>query len=412
MTHLPPRYGLGTHAIHHGEGTDALRAHLHPIYMTSTFSFPDADTGAAIMVGDQPGYTYTRAHNPTIDHLANKYALLEGIGLLRAKPDADPASLVKAIVFASGMGAISSGVFARLRAGETVLAQRSLYNTAFTLFTEVLPRYGMSVAWVDDLTPDGWEAAINANPKATLVYIETPSNPAMIVLDIAAIVELAHGHGLWVMADNTFATPYCQRPLEFGVDIVAHSATKYLTGHGTHLSGVVASTHIDFMDEQVMLMLRTYGGAPSPMECWLGNLGLKTFALRMERHCANALAAARFLAAHPKVADVRYPGLESDPGHAVAKKQMCQFSGMISFELKGGLQAGKRLIEAVRIATIAASLGNVDSLIQLSATMNYAKIPAADRARMKITDGLIRYSVGIEDTADVLDDLGNALDSV
>ncbi|MBI5830343.1 MAG: PLP-dependent transferase [Chloroflexi bacterium] len=413
MSTLPPSYGLGTHAIHHGEGTDALHAHLHPIYMTSTFSFADVDSGTAVMTGQAPGYAYTRAGNPTNEHLAAKYALLEGLDLVRANPQSDPHTLVRAVPFASGMAAISSGVLARVRAGQAVLVQRSLYNTAFNFFTEVVPRYGIETVWVDDLSPGGWEASIRAHANASLLYIETPSNPAMLVLDIPALCDVAHRHGLWVMADNTFATPYCQRPLTLGVDMVAHSTTKYLAGHGSHLGGVVVSPHIEFVDEQVLLMLRNHGGVPSPMECWLGNLGLKTFALRMERHCANGMAVARYLAAHPKVAGVRYPGLPADPGHGTAQKQMPGgFGGMISFELKGGAEAGKALIARLQLATLAASLGNVDSLIQLSAVMNYSRLSAADRARMNIPDGLIRYSTGIEDTADVLDDFDRALSTL
>ena len=409
MNYLPPNYSLGTHAIHTGEGTDALGSHVQPIYQTSTFFFPDVDTAAAVASGAVPGYVYTRFDNPTVAHLARKYAVLEGLGLIRANPHSDPETLVKAIPFASGMAAISSGVLARVRSGETLLAQHSLYNTTYQFFTTVLPRYGIEVVWVEDLSPEGWEAALKAHPKTTLVYIETPSNPAMLVVDIAAVVEIAHRHSAWVIADNTFATPYCQRPLELGLDLVAHSTTKYLSGHGTHLGGVVVSPHIDFMKQEVMLMLKTLGGAPSPMDCWLGHIGLKTFALRMERHCLNAMAVAQYLAAHPKVAAVYYPGLESHPGHAVAQKQMIHYGGMISFELKGGAPAAKALLKAMRLASTAASLGNVDSLIQLSAAMNYAFATPEERARLKISDGLIRYSVGIEEAADVLDDLDQAL---
>ncbi len=409
MSPLPPSYGLGTHAIHHGEDADALGSHLQPIYQTSTFSFPDIETGIAIMSGKQPGFLYTRVDNPNLQHLAAKYALLEGIDLIRAAPERDPASLVRATVFASGMAAISSAILARVRAGETLLAQRPLYNSAYTYFTEVLPRFNIQTAWAEDLTPEGWEAAIKAHPQTSLVYLETPSNPGLTLVDLAAVVEIAHRHNVWVMADNTFASPYCQRPLKFGVDIVAHSATKYLAGHGTHISGVVISPHIEFMTKELALLLKNHGGAPSPFDCWLGNLGLKTFGLRLERHCANALAVAHYLERRPEVAGVRYPGLESHPGHALAKKQMEHFGGMVAFELRGGVEAAKQLLSRLRTATIAASLGNVDSLIQLSSAMNYNAVPLEIRTRMGVPPGLIRYSVGIEDTADILDDLDQAL---
>ncbi len=410
MPPLPPNYGLGTHAIHSGEMADRHRAHVSPIYLSSTFTFPDVETGEAIMGGQQAGYSYSRTGNPNVQLLAEKYALLEGIGLIRANPDRPPEVLVKGMAFASGMAAISSGVLARVRAGETILAQYSLYSTTYTFFTELLPRYGINVAWVEDLSPQGWENALQANPKTSLVYIETPSNPTMMVVDIAAIAGAAHRHGAWVMADNTFATPYCQRPLELGADIVAHSATKYLTGHGTHLGGALISPHVDFVKTEVASMFKNFGGAPSPMDSWLCALGLKTFALRMERHCANAMAIARFLIDHPKVAAVHYPGLESHPGHTIARRQMIGgFGGMMSFELNGGAVAARTMLNATRLAAVATSLGNVGSIIQLVPTMNYALFPPELRARHHITDGLIRYSVGIEETADILDDLDQAL---
>ena len=409
---LPPSYNLSTHLIHHGEGTDALHAHVQPIYLTSTFSFDDVDVATEVMTGRAPGFSYTRGGNPTVQHLANKYALLEGIDLIRAHPDSDPATLVKAIPFASGMAAISAGILSRVRGGDTVIAQRSLYNTTYQFLTNILPRYNINVVWQDDLSPEAWDAALTANPKTTLIYIESPANPTMIVCDIKAISEVAHRHNAWVITDNTFASPYCQRPLTLGVDLVAHSTTKYLSGHGTHLGGAIISRHVDFVMNDVRAMLRTLGGAPSPMDCWLGNNGIKTFGVRMKQHCANADAVARFLASHPKVKDVRYPGLDSHPQHDIAKKQMIHFGGMLSFELHGGADSAKKLMTHLRLASLAASLGTVDSLIQLSSAMNYSFLDRAAQQKMTITEGLMRYSTGIEDTDDVLDDFEQALASV
>ncbi|MBI3243533.1 MAG: PLP-dependent transferase [Chloroflexi bacterium] len=410
MSSLPPNYSLGTHAIHAGEEANAHRAHVGPIYLSSTFTFPDVETGEAIMGGKEPGYSYSRTTNPTVQQLAEKYALLEGIDLLRGKPERPLETVVRATPFASGMAAISSGVLGRLRAGETLLAQSSLYNIAFSLFTEVLPRFNVEVVWVEEASPESWERALKAHPRTSLLYIETPSNPVMRVQDIAALADLAHHHDAWLMADNTFATPYCQRPLDLGADLVAHSTTKYLSGHGTHLGGALVSPHLDFMTKDVADMLKNFGGVPSPMDCWLGILGLKTFALRMERHCLNAMTIAHYLDGHPKVAAVNYPGLDSHPDQATARKQMIGgFGGMMSFELKGGAPAARVMLNALRIPAIATSLGTVGSLIQLSATMNYAAFPPETRARLNVADGLIRFSVGIEDAADILDDLDQAL---
>jgi methionine-gamma-lyase len=231
----------------------------------------------------------------------------------------------------------------------------------------------------------------------------------MAVVDLKPLAELAHHYGAWLAVDNTFATPYCQRPLSLGADIVMHSTTKFLSGHGALTGGVVVSAHPDYVHKTLYTFVKVLGGIPSPFDTWLANLGLKTFELRMQRHCENAMQVARFLATHPAVAEVHYPGLEADPGHSIAAQQMLAYGGMLSFELKGGIQAGTRLMERVRLATLAVSLGMVDTLIEHPASMTHGPVPREDRLNQGITDGLVRLSVGIENLPDILADLEQGL---
>lgn len=402
-------FGLGTLVNHFAEGDYPHRAHVMPIYQTSLFSFPDHATGVAIYDGSMEGYTYTRAGNPNADHFALKVARLEAIDLLDVQKGAQVDDLVAGKAFASGMSAISSAILARVKAGETIIVQESLYSNAFNFLSKIAPRMGIDVVWVKDTSAAGWEAALKANPQATLVYAETPANPMMLVVNLAEVADLAHQYGCWLVVDNTFATPYCQRPLSLGADVVVHSATKYLSGHGVIIGGLVISTHLDFMKQQIPLIMKTLGGAPSPFDTWLANLGLKTFELRLQRHCENALAVAQFLQNHPAVDRVNYPGLESDPGHEIAKQQMHAFGGMVSFELMDGLQGGERLMNRLQLVTLGVSLGNVDSLIQHPASMTHVSVPPAERHKMGISDGLVRFSVGIENEQDILADLEQGL---
>jgi len=403
------KYGLSTLVNHFAEGGYPHRAHVMPIYQTSLFSFPDHATGVAIYDGSMEGYTYTRAGNPNVDHFARKVARLEALDLLDEQDGDQLDEIAAGKAFASGMSAISSAILARVKAGETIIAQESLYSNAYNFLSKIAPRMGIEVVWVKDTTADGWQAALQANPKASLVYAETPANPMMLVVNLAEVAELAHRYGCWLVVDNTFATPYCQRPLSLGADIVVHSATKYLSGHGVIIGGLVISNQIDYMKKDIPLIMKTLGGAPSPFDAWLANLGLKTFELRLQRHCENALAVAKFLQDHPAVERVNYPGLESDPGHGIAKQQMHAFGGMVSFELRDGLQGGEQLMNRLNLVTLGVSLGNVDSLIQHPASMTHVSVPPAERQKMGISDGLVRFSVGIENEADILADLEQAL---
>lgn len=406
MYRISPKDGLNTLVTHYTEAHNPQYAHVTPIYQTSTFNFPDTASGAKIVEGAKPGYYYTRMGNPNLEQFARKVALLEGRDLIKS---AEPEQVVAGQVFASGMAAVSAAILGRVRSGETIIAQAALYGHTFTFLEEMAPRLGMEVAWVPDLDPQGWEAAFRAHPRAVLAYAETPANPTLAVVDLAAVAEIAHHHGAWLAVDNTFATPYCQRPLSLGADLVIHSTTKYLSGHGTIIGGLVVSRHTDFVRSDLRLLLKSLGGVPSPFDCWLANLGLKTFALRLERQCANAQTLAQTLQQHPAVERVYYPGLESHPGHAIARRQMQPFGAMLSFELKGGMDAGKRLLENLRIATLAVSLGNVDTLIQHPASMTHASVPRPKRLEQGISDGLIRLSIGIEDEEDLLEDFDRAL---
>lgn len=409
MPEFSPYHGLGTLAIHFAEGENPFNAHVMPIYQTSLFSFPDHSTGVSIYEGKQPGFTYTRTANPNGDHFSKRVAMLESFDLIREQPAAKIDELVVGKAFASGMAAISSAVLARVKAGETIVVQESLYSNTYNFLIEIITRLGIKVAWVKDTSASGWDAALRANPNATLVYVETPANPTMLVVDIAEVVEVAHQYGCWVIVDNTFATPYCQRPLSKGVDVVVHSTTKYLSGHGVIIGGVVVSRHVDYMRQDIPKMMKTLGGSPSPFDAWLADLGLKTFELRLQRHCENAMAVARYLDEHPAVAQVYYPGLQNDPGHDIAIKQMHPFGGMLSFELKGGLKAGEALMNRMKVATLGVSLGNVDSLIQHPASMTHSSVSRSDRLKMGISDGLVRFSVGIENVDDIIADFEQGL---
>ena len=414
MLKISSTYGISTIVNHCQEGDNPQHAHVSPIFQTSTFGFPDVATGAAIFAGEESGYVYSRAGNPNVNQLAKKYAYLEGLDLIRQQPETEPDEIVAGRVMSSGMAAISSAVMGWMKAGDKAIVQRELYGNAYRFFNEVAPRIGIETIWVDRMDADAWEAAFDAHPDAKLAYVETPANPTLSIQDLQAVAELAHAHNAWAMADNTFATPYHQRPLTLGYDVVAHSTTKYLTGHGVIIGGAIVSRHVDdYMNAKqdgVGLMARVLGPAVSPFDAWLANLGLKTFEIRMQRHAENAMTLARWLETHPQVEKVHYPGLESHPGHEIARKQMFNgFGGMISFELKKGFDAGVAVMNNIQLATLAVSLGNVDTLIEHPASMTHASVPPEERRKVGLTDGLVRLSVGIENVEDLIADLDRAL---
>lgn len=412
MKKINPLSGISTVVNHVSEGFDPSHAHVIPIYQTSTFSYPDVPTGAAISQGREPGYYYTRVANPNAWQLAEKIAYLEGLDLLRSHPSNEPDEVVAGKVLSSGMAAISAAVLGKVRSGATIVVQSALYGHTFNFLNDIAPTLGIKLVWVDDLSPSGWSTVLEEHPETALVYAESPINPTMELVDLAALAKLAHQVGAWLLVDNTFASPYCQRPLTLGADIVIHSTTKFLSGHGTIIGGAVVSRHPDFIRQEVQRMIVLLGGAPSPFDCWLAAQGLRTFELRMQRHCENALAIARYLSRHPGVSKVHYPGLDDSPQFELAQQQMLDFGGMLSFELKGGFQAGVKLMESVQVATLAVSLGNVDTLIQHPASMTQSAMPPEERLRMGVSDGLVRMSVGIENLQDLLADLEHSLGNV
>ena len=411
MKKHPEKYnGLSTFLTHYTESDHAENAHISPIYQNSVFVFDDSDSGAAIAAGEQAGYYYTRLNNPNHQQLARKLAALEAWDLIRQNPDADPDSLAGGLVFASGMAAVTAATLACVGAGQTLLTQAALYDGTYLFFKNLAPKYGIKVVWVTDNSPEGWAAAFKANPSARLAYIETPVNPTLRLTDIRFVTDLAHQHGARVAIDNTFATPFCQRPFSMGADLVIHSTTKFLSGHGQVLGGAVLTTDLELLRGDLYQAYKLLGGTPSPFDTWMANIGLKTFELRMARHCRNALRVAKSLEKHPGVNRVYYPGLASHPDYDLARVQMMDFGGMIAFELKGGLAAGKRMMDRVKIATLAVSLGNVDTLVQHPASMTHRNTPRDERLAAGITDGLVRLSVGIEDAQDLVRDLLGAID--
>ncbi|MBW2526807.1 MAG: PLP-dependent transferase [Deltaproteobacteria bacterium] len=401
--------GFNTRALHAGEHVGQLQnaSHTNAIVQSSTFVFQSAAEGAEIFAKQRPGYVYTRLGNPTVMALEAKMNSLEGGDVKLANPE----TRISSIAFSSGMAAISSVLLGLASAGDTVILGDVLYGATTHLADTVLARYGIEVVEVDTTDLGAVERVLGEHAaKAKVMLFETPTNPMLAVTDIAAVSRLvkAANPEIKVAVDNTFATPYLQQPLGMGADCVLHSTTKYICGHGTVVGGVMTTTD-DYIKDRTYGIVADVGGNPSPFDAWLVNAGLKTLPLRMDRHCANAMAIAQFLEGHPKVERVYYPGLESSPFHELAKRQMRGFGGMVSFDIRGGLEAGRQLMDHIEIFTLAVSLGCVDSLIQHPASMTHACVPKEKRERAGINDGLVRISVGIENVEDLIRALERAL---
>jgi cystathionine beta-lyase/cystathionine gamma-synthase len=378
--------GFATDAIHIGsEPDESTGAVSVPIYQTSTYA-QDA-------LGKHKGYEYARTHNPTRSALERNVAALEGARF--------------GFAFASGMAAIDA-TLRLVKAGEHVVVSDNTYGGTARLFTRILANYKVEFDFVDTSDPLNVENAIKENTK--MVFLETPTNPVMIVTDLKEVSEIAHRAGARVVCDNTFMSPYLQRPLEFGVDIVVHSTTKYLNGHSDGVGGMVVLNDEDDAN-WIGFVQNSVGAILSPFDSWLVMRGTKTLALRMEQHDKSGRAVAAFLEEHPKVRKVYYPGSVSHPQHALARKQQRGFGGMVAFDV-GSLEAARTVLESVKLCTLAESLGGVETLISHPATMTHASVDAAKRERLGITDGLVRISVGIEDTDDIIADLDQALDKI
>jgi cystathionine gamma-lyase/cystathionine beta-lyase/cystathionine gamma-lyase/homocysteine desulfhydrase len=383
---LTSRARFSTVCLHAGQEPDpATGAIVTPIYQTSTYVQEE--------LGRHKGYEYGRTQNPTRMALERNLAAIEG----------GPAGFA----FASGMAAIGA-IATMLRSGDHVIVSDNTYGGTFRLFDKVLTRYQLSFSYIDTSKLDEVERAMT--PATRMLFVETPTNPVMRLTDLRAAADLAHHHDVRLVVDNTFASPCIQRPIEFGADIVTHSTTKYLNGHSDSIGGIVIAVRGDDI-EWLRFVQNAEGAILSPFDSWLVLRGTKTLPLRMQQHSANGLALAGFLSAHPKVKHVYYPGLPAHPQYELAKRQMHGFGGMLAFEL-GSLDAARRLLNAVRLHSLAESLGGVETLISHPATMTHASVPAETRARIGITDGLVRISAGIEDVEDLKEDLSQALDQV
>jgi methionine-gamma-lyase len=401
-----PLAGFSSVAIHGNESKHPNYAHVTPIYATSTFTFDTAQQGMQRFEGKEEGYIYSRWGNPTFTDAEKVIAAMEAFGL--TDDDGSPLQL-KAILHASGQAAMTTMFLANLKAGDKILSHYSLYGGTHELITKVFPEAGIEAVIADLGKVDTIEETINNNPHIKLVHIETPANPTLACVDIEAVVRIAKQYGCMVTVDNTFATPYLQQPFKYGVDFVFHSTTKFLNGHGTAIGGVLIGKDIALMNGRVTKWQRLLGGNSNPFDAFLLLQGLKTLEIRMDRHCRNAMAVAEYLDHHPSVLKVNYTGLSSHPDYEVVQKQMKQPGALLSFELKGGLEAGKQFIDKLQMCVRAVSLGTADTLLCHPATMTHYGVAKEEREKFGITDGLIRMSVGIEGIADIIDDLKQAL---
>ena len=391
------KIGLGTTAIHSGTVKNLYGTLAVPIYQTSTFIFDSAEQGGKRFALEEAGYIYTRLGNPTTTVLEEKIAALE-------EGEA-------AVAMSSGMGAISSTLWTILKAGDHIVTDKTLYGCTFALMCHGLTRFGVEVSFVDTSNLEEVKNAMKENTR--VVYLETPANPNLKIVDLEEISKIAHTNpNTLVVVDNTFATPYIQKPLKLGVDIVVHSVTKYLNGHGDVIAGLVV-TNKALADQIRFIGLKDMTGAVlGPQDAYYIVRGMKTFEIRMERHCKNAKVVAEFLDKHPKIEKVYYPGLETHEGYNIVKKQMKDFGGMISFELKGGYEAGKTLLNNLKLCSLAVSLGDTETLIQHPASMTHSPYTKEEREAAGITDGLVRLSVGLENVEDIIADLEQGLEKI
>lgn len=401
-----PLTGFSSAAIHGNESKHPNHAHITPIYATSTFTFDTAQQGMERFEGKQEGYIYSRWGNPTFADAEKVIAAMESFGL--KNEDSTPLQL-KAILHASGQAAMSTMFLSNLKAGDKILSHYSLYGGTHELMLKVLAEAGIETIIADLGDLNIVEETTRNNPGIKLVHIETPANPTLDCVDIEAVAKIAKSFDCIVTVDNTFATPYLQQPFKYGVDFVFHSTTKFLNGHGTAIGGVLIGRDIALMNGRVTKWHRLLGGNSNPFDAFLLLQGLKTLEIRMDRHCDNAMAVANYLNNHSDVLKVNYTGLPSHPDFEVARKQMKQPGALLSFELKGGIEAGKQFIDKLQMCVRAVSLGTVDTLLCHPATMTHYGVSKQERERFGITDGLIRMSVGIEGIDDILNDLEQAL---
>ncbi len=384
---------IETQAIHSGRINDEQFGSLAtPLYQTSTFVFDSAEQGGRRFAGDEQGFIYSRLGNPTTRQLEQRVAAMEGMD--------------DAAATATGMAAVSAALLANLQMGDHLIASKALYGCSFALINHQLAKFGIEVSFVDMTDHSAVEDALRDNTK--LIFLETPINPNLVVIDLEFIGNFAKQHGLISVVDNTFLTPVLQQPAKFGIDIVLHSATKYLNGHGDVVAGIVCGS-FEMIENIKMTVLKDIGGTISPHDAWLITRGLKTLPVRMERHCNNAQQIAEFLEAQPQVKSVFYPGLKSHQGHKFIGNQMRHAGGVIAFELQGTIEDGKRFINQMKLFSIAVSLGDCESLIQHPASMTHSPYEPEERLAAGISDTLIRISVGLEHADDLIEDLRQGL---
>lgn len=398
MSHVKDHWHLATKTIHgYGEGDKLAGAISLPIYQTSTYHFNDAQHGADLFAGKVEGHVYSRISNPTVDAFQREIACLEGAEAAQA--------------FGSGMGAIFNAIMAICESGDSYISSKTVYGGTHGLNDHVIGRFGVTCHEVDFSDLNVVEDAIKNAKNPKILYFETPANPTLEIYDIRDLVELGHKHNLTVIMDNTFATPMLQHPLSLGVDVVLHSATKYICGHGDVVAGVVAGS-ADYIKKLRDDCYIDTGATMAPFNAWLLIRGLKTLSVRVRQHCENAKIVAEYLAKHPKVTAMHYPGLASNPGHEIAKKQMEGFGGMMAFEIAGGFEEGKKVMDAIEMAQVAVSLGDCDTLIVHPASTTHATYSTEQRMNAGIKDNLIRLSVGIENVNDIIEDLEIALKAI
>ncbi len=389
--------GFSTRAVHGGAVKDQYGALATPIHQTATFIFDSAEQGGNRFALKEEGYIYSRLGNPTNTVLEEKLALLEGAEA--------------AVSMSSGMGAVSSALWSSLRAGDHVVAAKTLYGCTFAYLSHGLTRYGVEVTFVDTRDPENVRKAMRPNTK--VVYLESPANPNLDIADIEVISKIAHeNEGCLVMVDNTFCTPYITKPLSLGADVVIHSGTKFLNGHGDVVCGFVAG-YKEFLTQVRLFGVKDMtGSVMSPFDAYLVIRGMKTLEVRMERHCANAMKVAEFLENHPAVEKVYYPGLKSFPQYDLAKKQMALPGAVIAFEIKGGVEEGKKMINNTHLCSLAVSLGDCETLIQHPASMTHSPYTSEERLEAGIKDNLVRLAVGLENVEDIISDLDQALNII
>jgi methionine-gamma-lyase len=393
-------------AIHGGHEQDPNYAHLTPIYASSTYVFDEAEQGMRRFSGEEPGYIYARWGNPNLTEAEEKIAAMESFGVM---DEFGQPLKVKGILHASGMAAISTLFLSTLKKGDKVLSHFSLYGGTQEMLNKVLPPLGMESVIVDLRDLNKAEEALQKNPDIRMIYLETPANPTIQCVDIEELAKLGKQYGKIIACDNTFATPYLQQPFRLGADFVIHSTTKFLNGHGTLIGGVFLGRDIDFMKSHATKIHRMLGGNSNGFDAFLLVNGMKTLEIRMERHCHNAMEVASYLETHPAVAQVNYNGLPSHPDYFVTMKQMKYPGAMLSFEMKGGLDAGISVMNKLKMCTRTVSLGTCDTLLCHPASMTHYSVPREDRIKYGITDGLIRMSVGMENIQDIITDLNQAL---